>query len=418
MKNRSLFIICLAGLLLAGTAFAAEPERKLQLAVVGSVSADAPAYNPYTYCRPAAVQALLFALADEPLPAARVAERLAGSETSLDDLLRLEILRRDGDRVFLNFPLFTEKDQQLISAAAEKYSRRLADRILAKKDDIHRLLATYTPADVPREKLLFILVGALSMDLGALDLLDEHGFIVHGPEKPGGNRYVLNAEEVTRFSLKGIYWGCHSSNIGNTTFMTFGDHHRLPRHAFPDLAWRLGTWSPDDQPEFYRSELRHVLRNQLAGLQRDIARILAALAHGPAGAARLAEVTGQAADEIGHSLALLEKLHYIRQADEQYHLQVPVFTPADQAMMDGIRQLVLDEVLAWTRAHYATIRAELKEISPIRHGVDYKETFNMLWHYFFGYTNRYLATAGFLYDTYQAPPERQGFLPAVIIAAE
>jgi len=418
MKHRSLFIISLAGLLLVGTALAVEPERKLQLAVVGSVSADAPAYNPYTYCRPAPVKALLFALADEPLPAARAAERLAGCETSLDDLLRLEILRRDGDRVFLNFPLFTAQDQRQITALAETYSRQLADGILAKKEEIYRRLSAYTPATVHREKLLFILVGALSLDLGALDLLHEHGFIVHAPPKPGGNRYVLNAEEVTDFSLKGIYWGCHSSSAGPATFMTFGDHHVRVRNGFPDLAWRLGAWLPDNQPGFYRPELRRVLRRQVDDLLRDNARILATLADGPAGAARLAEATGLAADELGDTLALLEKLHYIRQADEQYHLQVPVFTPADQAMMDGIRQLVLDEVLAWTRANYDTIRAGLKDITANRHGVDYKETFNMLWHYFFGYTNRFLAQAGFLYETYQAPEGLRGFLPAVIIPSE
>lgn len=61
-----------------------------------------------------------------------------------------------------------------------------------------------------------------------------------------------------------------------------------------------------------------------------------------------------------------------------------------------------------------SIRRDLAAITPLRQGVAFAEVFNMLWQYFFGYANRYMAEAGLITDTYRDPADRTGFLPALI----
>ncbi|TKJ30221.1 hypothetical protein CEE39_08435, partial [bacterium (candidate division B38) B3_B38] len=123
-------------------------------------------------------------------------------------------------------------------------------------------------------------------------------------------------------------------------------------------------------------------------------------------------------DYLEHILNFLVKIRYISQEDDAYHLLIPVFTEADQEMFQKIRGMVSEEILNWLQTYYDRIKEDLKDISAVRNRVNYGEVFNMLWHYFFGYTNKFLARSGLIYDTYSAPQGFTGFLPAVLSGLE
>ena len=418
-----IFLLILAFSSSAIHAQAEKKERRLNIAIVGGISNPDPLYNPYTYCNLREVQLLLLDMAEQPMTKEEISNRLGGSKASIDDLLRLEIIRQEEELYYINFPLFTDRDQQLITRVADIYSQKLADSISQKKEEIYRLLGGYRPTGVEPSKLGFIMIGGLILDLGGLRLLREHGYIGQGVEKPGGNRYILNAQEVTEFSLKEIYWGCHTDSVNGVTLMTFGDHHfETVRNGFPDLMWglgrRLGTSLRKELPELYGTELLTVLNYQMNSFLEDVVTVLLRLKESPAGLPELESATSLDRDYLEHILNFLVKIRYISQEDDTYYLLIPVLTKADQEMFQKIRGMVSEEILNWLQTYYDRIKEDLKDISAVRNRVNYGEVFNMLWHYFFGYTNKFLARSGLIYDTYSAPQGFTGFLPAVLVGLE
>jgi hypothetical protein len=409
------FVVCLCILLVFPTG-CKHKERKLHVAIVGSIDNDDPQYDPSVICRPQEVRLLLLDMADSPMTGKDIEARLRSTETQMEDLLRIESIRKEEGLYYINFPLFTEADEAIIHKVAEKYSRLLADNLLKKKPEIYALLDQYQPANVGKDKLAFIAVGCLSLDWGALDLLSKYDYIIYAPEKAGGNSYVLNAEEVTEFSLKEIYWGGHSTGVDGMMFMTFGDHHTdTKRNSIPDILWFIESNSVRDVPDLYQKEWKALLQDQLDNLMEETGRILYALKQSPLSAADIQQSSEMDEQELQHILDFLEKIHFVSVKEDVYSLDVLLFTGSDQVMLSEIKEIVNREILSWVESHYKQIKLDLEDISAVRNRVDYKEVFNMMWHYFFGYTNKYLAEAGFIYDTYQAPEGRQGYLPAVMI---
>jgi hypothetical protein len=392
-----------------------QEERKLHIAIVGSIQNDDPQYDPFVICRPEEVQLLLLDMVESPMKKEEMESRLNSSKVKVDDLLRLEIIRQEGDLYYINFPLFTEKDEEIIMKVAEKYSKYLVKEILEKKDQIYSTFDDYKPSTVGKDKLAFIVVGFLSLDVGALGLLAQNNYIINNPEKPGGNHYVLNAEEVTEFSLKELYWGGHTDNMDNIMFLTFGDHYKeTKRYAFPDILWSLGRSLTLEVPEFYKKELLILLNDQTNNLVINIGNVLSILKASPIPFAKIQEASSLSKEELQHILDFLLKINYLTEHNNEYSLAVPVFDETDEKMMREVQAIVHKEILSWMETYYGQIKIDLKDISAVKMGVDYKETFNMLWHYFFGYTNKLLALSGFIYDTYKGPEGQRGYLPAVM----
>ncbi len=392
-----------------------QEERKLHMAIVGSIQNDNPQYNPFVICRPKEVQLLLLDMAESPMKKEEMESRLSSSKIKVDDLLRVEIIRQEGDFYYLNFPLFTEKDEEIIMKVAEKYSKYLVEDILKKREQIYSIFEDYKPLTVGKDKLAFIVVGFFSLDIGALRLLAQNNYIINNPEKPGGNHYILNAEEVTEFSLKELYWGGHTQNIDNMMFLTFGDHHKeTKRYAFPDISWRLGRSFNLEVPEFYKKELLILLNDQTINLVENIGKALLILKDSPLSLTSIQEASSLSKEELQHILDFLIKINYITEHNNEYSLAVPVFDETDEKMMREVQAIVHKEILSWIEIYYEQIKIDLKDISAVKMEVNYKETFNMLWHYFFGYTNKLLARSGFIYDTYKGPEDQKGYLPAVM----
>lgn len=392
-----------------------QEERKLKISIVGSIFNQDPQYNPFTICRPDEVKRLLLEMAESPMDKDSIVAGLGDCSTKIEDLLRVEIIRQEGDLYYINFPLFTESDEAKIMAAAEKYGKVLAEQVLEQACKINALLDQLSPPAVGRGKYAFIIVGYMALDSGALRLLAKHDYIVHKPKKPGGNRYVFSGEEVTEFSLKGLYWGGHTTRDAGIVYLTFGDHNtETTRYGFPDLAYKIRReFSLLDVPDIYKKEFLAVNNDYFRKLLGDIKIILFHLKSGPAGFDGLKNVLAAGNLETRRLLELLEKIDYIKKEDEEYHLRIPVLSASDKDVLTQINQIVSQEVLKWTESHYSHIKTELSDINAVKSGVDYKEVFNMLWHYFFGYANRHLVRSGLFYDPYADSEVHKGYLPAV-----
>lgn len=359
---------------------------------------------------------LLLDIAESPMKKEEIESRLNSSKTNIDDLLRLEIIRQEGELFFINFPLFIAKDMPILREVSEKYSTLLAENILNKKKQIYDLLGSYQPSSVGKDKLSFIAVACLSLDLAGLSVLSENDYIASASEKPGGNRYTLNAQEITKFSLKEIYWGCHTELVNGILFMTFGDHHEeTKRYGFPDILWRLRRSSTLKIPEFYKKEFQVLLNYQINNLIKNIGSILYILKESALPFEKIKQSSSFTETELKHILDFLIKINYITFKNDEYSLLIPAFNKADEKMLKEVQLIVNKAIINWADSYYEQIKVDLKDLSAVRNKVNYKELFVQLWHYFFGYTNKLLPRAGFIYDTYQGPEGQKGYLPAVMI---
>ncbi|MCC7294301.1 MAG: hypothetical protein IT188_00425, partial [Acidobacteria bacterium] len=126
-----------AGSLLANAASAggrAADERLLQYSIVGSSSCDrTPCFNGVMVRIP--VQRFLLELAEGPMARAKAEARDLGA-AGIADLLKLRLVRFDGDRYLLNFALFTAADVGRIREVSERYAGSLAEALLARRADI------------------------------------------------------------------------------------------------------------------------------------------------------------------------------------------------------------------------------------------------------------------------------------------
>lgn len=396
-----------------------QEEMKHSYTFIGEITNKGPRYNPFAVSKPDEVKKLLVEMAKSPMKKEEIDSRLSSSPTKIDDLLRVELIKQEDSFYSINFPFYFARDIAIIRDVADKYGKILAENILKKRDPIYSLLDKVKPSSVSKDKLAFILVGAMALDLGALDLLSDNRYIVTDVERPGGNRYVLSAQEVTGFSKKELYWGCHSQNLGKFVYLTFGDREsETDRNGFPDILWNWNRKiSALDIPELYREELLDINRVFFRGLIQTIDNVLLGLKEGPWSLDDLVEKSSVSKDEVQSVLEMLAKINYVRIEEGKYFLNIPVLSETDKEIVQAVRKIVFQEILAWAEAYYKTIQVETKDIAPLKNNMDFRQMFWFLWHYIFGSTNKHLAHSGFLFDTYKASQGFRGYLPGAVSSA-
>ena len=406
--------ILLAMIMLAPIAAGAQqpsPEL-LKWGVVGaSCQTNAkPCYSDVM--RTAGVQRELLELADGPRAVAEVDQTLSG-DIKARDLLNLGLIRREGDRYFLNFPLFTAADVRVIMQTSERFAQSLAQALLARRADIGSTLRSYDAAGVDQKEVLFFVLGCASLDWDGLRLTRARGYRTEGAARPDGD-YVPYAEEKSNVSFARMYRGSHNgAPIANVHFTSFGDDE-AKRYAFPDLLWRLPAQvSAADYPESLQRPLRSMVARSLDHAGLEVGQILFALRDGDQTTEELARAAGTDVPETTTLLNLLLSLDYVSEKSGRYRARVPVLTKRDEAMTRRLVAIGHEVMENWLAANYSKIKDELKGLSFTRSGVPFEDGFTMIWHYLFGITNRRLVDAGLFADPYSPARKYKGSIPAV-----
>lgn len=359
-------------------------EADIAIGVCGSVTDPDPRLDPLTYCRTEEGRDFLHTLAISPGLATRK------RRTILNDLLRVGAVRAWNGKAYLNFPLFLEKDQAVITRQAKRYGGELAAAIERKKTYFHELCRSLTYGAVP-QKNLFILAGCACLDWRCLELFRERGLLAYGTNGLGENRYSLWGKERTHGALKALYWGSHNMDCGDHILTSFGDHAALPRKCLPDMFWALAGSQSGGIMAWRGTRAREALENRLRKWGGDIGRAMAS------GHAR------------GNDVAFLEEIIYYRNGKPN----IPVFLEQDKEVVRELKGEMDRIALNWATDNYSRLRRSLQGITPDQHGVPYAETFTQVWHYVFGHANRALAVRSVIFDTYGRNSDFRGFLPAV-----
>lgn len=414
-KKWSLVAVVFVGLHQLAWSQDAKPNSPLlTTGVTGSIRASG-LNDPQYVLSFVPVQRLLLAAGDRAVSGEEAHNLLKGTPISLDDLLRLELLRKDGDGYRLNYLLLTIQDQETIYKVSEQFGKSLALAFQTHKKEFDQILQRYSNATL-RSQLLFDLVAGASLNWGGLDLTTELGYRIKPPRHQDGTVYFVHSAQVgAHTDLKGLYLDSEFAPAGKMMVATFGDGYSLPRlQGWPDVfdGVEHATDSWQQEPKVYGALQSEYMAYVFLAL-RDAGDVLDAISSGATSNDALAKELTIPADRRDATLKLLLATGYLGESDHHYSIEVPLLTARDKPLVDATLNLSRTIMSAWLRENYPRMEEQLRGLSPMRSGVPFSLAFSEVWHYEFGFATKYLAESGFYANPRATANRYQGYVPLV-----
>ena len=351
-----------------------------------------------------------------PIGAAHIDSLLHGTPATRGDLVKLGILRTQGNEYAIAYLVLTADDQRAIYAAARTYGPSLARAYESHRAEFERLLAQYRRPDL-RAELAFAMVAGMSMNWDGLTLTTERGYRVAPVRYPNGDAYLFHSNQPGAHNpADGLYSESHSLPGPQTTFTTFGDGPSIPRtHGIPDVfdgPAEDGLESLKGDPAVYgavQGELLAYIEDAAA----DAGALMAVLADAPLTVPALRARVVLPGVRFNASLRFLEALGYVRKSGDTYDVAVPVLMPRDKPMLDSTLALSRRIMTEWLATNHGAMERDLAGLSSVRDGLPFAAPFSEVWHYVFGLAAKSLATGGFFADP-RGPGRRDtGYVPLV-----
>jgi predicted transcriptional regulator len=355
-------------------------EKLLEFALCGNYGSE---FNPYDAVKEVRAQRILLSIHESQKTTTQIADALDLESDlvrrQLSDLCRCDLVAKvneaEQERYRPNFPIITAADYQKLQPELDKLTKLLVhttnELLLEIESDLQALQffkAGYDAPDIP-----YIVIGGFAFDYGGLAFMKSQDLMTVTKDMPGG-RYVFAGFEASISELRKTWMWGHSAQFDKFVFFT---HGALPKHggrnAFPDLFW---VWE---------QHLRDNEKSSVEAKAREIGAILHALLVEPQTIAQLHAHTQQPKFTLIYNLALLEQLEYIgytkNNNDTHVILKRPVFLSEDIKIIQEISGKFFSRFTEnGMMQHYQNLEKVYQQTSPVQHNIDFKETFNMLYH--------------------------------------
>jgi hypothetical protein len=351
-----------------------------------------------------------------PIGAAHIDSMLHGAPVSRADLVKLGILRTQGNEYAIAYLVLTADDQRAIYAAALTYGPSLARAYESHRAGFERQFARYRRPDL-RPELAFAVVAGMSMNWDGLELTTELGYRAAPVHYPNGDAYLFHSNQPgANNPAEGLYSESHSLPGPRMEFTTFGDGPSIPRtYGIPDVfdgPAEDGLASLKGDPTAYGA-VQGELITYIEDGTTDAGALMAALADAPLTVPALRARVALPDARFNASLRFLQALGYIRRSGDTYDVTVPVLTPRDKPMVDSALALSRRIMTGWLATNHGAMEHDLAGLSSVRDGLPFAAPFSEVWHYVFGLAAKSLAAAGFFADP-RAPGRRDlGYVPLV-----
>lgn len=358
----------------------AEPSERLRVAIAGHINLNRTP-NFFQVMHAPQVQGLILDLSKGPIPVEEATTLLAGCGIQVSALADLGLVRREGNKIYQSFALFSASDLSLTLSVSNRYADSLAQAVLAQRKAIEAITAAYDAAYVSREELTFILMGCVSLDWGGLALTASRGDRAATGHHPDGD-YDPLVEEQCQVSKRAIFWGSRTHEFNGLRLTTFGD----------DVCRRL------DPPDAFAE---------------SFLKIMVTLRVKPQTINELSMASGVSKAEVSSLLPLLSAYGWVAEHEHKFWITVPVLTKLDQKMVEDIQTLGRRIMEAWLNANYLGLKSDLVNLSFVRQGVPFEKGFSTIWHYVFGLANQKLAASGLFVNPYAPVRRFPGFVPVI-----
>jgi hypothetical protein len=297
----------------------APDEPLMSTGVTGSIRASG-LNDPQYVLSFVPIQRLILDATRHPLTIEEIEKGVQGTPVTLDHLLRLELLRKDGDKYWLNYLLLTVRDQQAVYSASAGYGQSLAEAFRGHKAEFEEVFSRYPNAAL-RPQLMFDLIAGAALNWGGLHLTTELGYRVQPPRHANGDVYLIHSvERGAQLDLTGLYLDSQTAPGSKMSFSTFGDGDSLPRlQGLPDVFDGLESAVEDWKklPDVY-SALRSEYVVLLLLAIDDAGQIMSAIADGTDTDSALAKNVFIPEDRRKAILALLTVTGYLREGNHRY----------------------------------------------------------------------------------------------------
>jgi hypothetical protein len=412
---RRSWALVILGLFLVRPTIGAEAKHTYFSGYVGHPPADAR-LRARTYFNDPRIEELVREIAARGgASLARVEQAVSGTSFSVEDLLRVKILRREGDEFHIGFNFFTAEDMRRVAAAVDQYTPLLVQAFLSRAAEFARIYDRYPVKSVDARRLAFVLIAGFSLNWDGLAISARRGYRKPVTVDGDGWRYGFWAsEELPGHDTHEFYWGSStfpapginlSRKPVDYSFSSFGDPYSDPRMSFPDL-FLLG---PGDLSAAVREIVQSVgtVHETALGFDcpdvlgferlRDVGEILFTLRSGPKSEEELGRELS--AKSLGPLLSLLQEIQYVEKDGRgRFDLLIPVLDDGDRRMVRESLDLSARILEQWLADCYPNLRRDLGPLTSLRQGMPFESLFTQIWHEFFGRTTRDLVRSGFLFD--------------------
>lgn len=356
-------------------------------------------YSPACVCCKKFVPEILYLIAYNPpfsICKNEITKQLKLAEKEFDEIIEsLEFIKAvdvKNDRYKLNFTVFLEKDIPVLQDSFLEIGKEIGDIIINNNKEIFDKLQNIKGyGKFSKERLLYHIICDKIFDGEAFDYFSEKNLFAPDKKQVGDRCYLIFGYEdssiLEDFSNKIL---CSSNNYRSKSFIfnSFGDSDGQRRDMY--RFFRMTQNSMENISNFKSLNLSYI--NIIDDKNRDIAEscgeLILQCINNSISYDKLLEQEKRFVD-------FLIELGYLINNNKLF-CPAPVFESCDDTVIEEISDLILDSIFDAVKKAFNNFEKNASGLTPIKHGVEIKETAIELWHQVFGRTNEYLADKGFV----------------------
>lgn len=321
--------------------------------------------------------------------------------TIINSLELIDSIEIKEDYYRIKFPVFLEEDVIRMDKKFNNIGEKLGDRIISLKDIIYESIADLKCLNnYSIERILYHIICDDVFDGYAFDYFSDKNIMCTSKINPGNRDYIIVAYEdsllVEKHSNKLL---CSSNNYNSSrvTFNSFGDSNGLRKDLFRyfKLIQNNISTNPFNELNVIYNNILDELNNEISMKCEQL--IFKIIFHD----IKYSQLT----DKEIKLVKFLKQLNYIEIDERDIHIIVPIFYENErETIIKSISNLILNNIYAIVKEAFEDFDGDIYEFTPMKHGVNIKETANELWHQIFGFTNEYLVKTSFI----ESPPNIEG----------
>ena len=320
---------------------------------------------------------------------------LSTFEDIIEELKRINLIDIKDKYYKVNFPVFLEKDLEILDDTLGNIGRSIGDMIIKNKEYIYNKLTLLSSYNFfTKERLLYHIICDDIFDGTALEYFGQKGlFCVSKPQPDDRNYIVIGYEDnevVESYSNKLL---CSSNNYRSNgfTFNSFGDSNGERKDMY--RFFRMTQKSLEDSTRSQNLNLAYIkiIDNKNKEVAEQCGKLILKISDSQISYTNLTETEKELAD-------FLKKLNYISfdKNTDIISINVPIFIQSDRKIINELSTFILDGIFEKVKELFRDFEKDAKDITAIQHKVNIKEILNELWHQVFGLTNEYLVDKGFV----------------------
>ena len=317
-------------------------------------------------------------------------------ENVISNLLLINAIEIRDDTYRIKFPVFLEEDAIKMNDYINNIGEKIGNKIIGIKDIIYKKISELKCSKhFSNERILYHIICDEIFDGTAFDFFAERNIFCTSKMQPGSRDYIIVAYENSKIAEEqGNKLLCSSNNYkcSGFTFNSFGDSNGLRKDMF--RFFRLVQKSVDNATMFNEVNISYnkILDDKNREIANECGRLICKIIDNNLLYNQLSEREKNLAD-------FLNELEYIdlKDKNKDISINVPVFYGFETStIIKDISDTILINIYPAVKEAFDNFESNVSGLTPIRHGVDIKETANELWHQIFGAANEYLVKAGFV----------------------